>query len=257
MAETFDAIAELYDLMVPWESRLAREKSFFQQIFGDTPRRVLDAACGTGRHAVLFSQMGHQVTGTDISANMLKVAEELARGENLSITFAEDDLRHPGGTSAEPFDIITVLGNSLAQFNEHEIEDIFRESAAHLTPGGIFIFQVVNFYREEAMLERFAPLRTSRHRGNEVLFQKFFDFALPEVMLNLIIFIRNGSKWERTIESTVLRAWRYDEMERIALRSGFSSIEFYGTYGCEPFQEKASRDIIGVAHVPMASCQAS
>lgn len=98
----------------------------------------------------------------------------------------------------------------------------------------------------------------SRLARESPFFRKFFDFALPEVMLNLIIFIRNGSIWERKIESTALRAWRSDEMERIALRSGFSSIEFYGDYSREPFLEKASRDIIGVANVPMATiCQAS
>ncbi len=257
MAETFDTIGELYDLMVPWESRLARERSFFQQIFGEAPKRVLDAACGTGRHTILFSQMGHEVTGIDISSTMLKIAGELAREKDLSINFAADDLRKLRSVDEEPFDVITVLGNSLAQFDEGEMGDIFRESAAHMSSGGILIFQVVNFCREEAELERFSPLRTARHRGNEVLFQKFFDFALPEVVLNLLIFTRKGEVWERTIESTVLRAWRSDELEKIALGSGFSSVEFYGTYGREPFLERASKDIIGVAHMPMASCQAS
>jgi ubiquinone/menaquinone biosynthesis C-methylase UbiE len=257
MAEVFENIAELYDLMVPWEARLARERAFFREAFGDSPKRVLDGACGTGRHAVLFSQMGHFVTGTDISASMLEVAAGHADREGQSINFVEDDLTSLRAVTSEPFDIITVLGNSLAQFNEREIADIFRESAAHLVPGGLFVFQVVNFYRNEARLERFEPLRTSRHDGNELLFQKFFDFALPEVLLNLLIFIRKEQGWERKIESTVLRAWRYDELEKLALSSGFSSIELFGAYSREPFRQSTSRDIIGVARAASVSCPAS
>jgi SAM-dependent methyltransferase len=38
------------------------------------PRRVLDAACGTGRHAAYLAELGHAVTGLDVSPDMLAVA---------------------------------------------------------------------------------------------------------------------------------------------------------------------------------------
>jgi predicted TPR repeat methyltransferase len=38
--------------------------------------RVLDAACGTGRHAVYLLDLGHGVTGVDVSAAMLREASE-------------------------------------------------------------------------------------------------------------------------------------------------------------------------------------
>jgi SAM-dependent methyltransferase len=51
----FEDRPELYDALVDWSKRLAREEPFFRAVFEQVAaRRVLDAACGTGRHAALF-----------------------------------------------------------------------------------------------------------------------------------------------------------------------------------------------------------
>ena len=45
-----------------------------------TPSRVLDAACGTGRHTALLVELGHTVAGIDISLEMLAVARDKVPG---------------------------------------------------------------------------------------------------------------------------------------------------------------------------------
>jgi len=46
----------------------------------EEPGRALDAACGTGRHARKLVELGHQVTGVDLSPEMLAKAEQLEPG---------------------------------------------------------------------------------------------------------------------------------------------------------------------------------
>ena len=46
---------------------LARRKSFL---------KILELNCGTGEDAILFAEMGHKVTATDASANMISKAKE-------------------------------------------------------------------------------------------------------------------------------------------------------------------------------------
>jgi ubiquinone/menaquinone biosynthesis C-methylase UbiE len=47
------------------------------------PRRVLDAACGTGRHAEYLTALGHTVTGLDVSPDMLALARRRVPGARL------------------------------------------------------------------------------------------------------------------------------------------------------------------------------
>lgn len=53
--------------------------------------KVLDIGTGTGVMALLLAEMGHQVTGIDISEAMLKRAEEKARESNLPVEFRLSD----------------------------------------------------------------------------------------------------------------------------------------------------------------------
>ena len=56
-----------------------------------TGGRVLDLACGIGRHSVLLSKMGYQVTGIDISPLFIEKAREYAAAENSEARFVVGD----------------------------------------------------------------------------------------------------------------------------------------------------------------------
>lgn len=249
MTGSFERIGELYDLMVPWESRLAREEPFFRKWFGEGRKRILDAACGTGRHALMFEQMGHMVTGTDISESCLTVARGLASEQGVPITFVKSDLLAPGEVlNDQHFDVITILGNSLAQFlKPDELARIFGWVRGKLTDGGRLIFQIVNFFSSSVRSERFAPLRTAQRDNGHILFQKFFDFTGDAVILNLLIFMEEEHKWSRQIESTPLRPWKIEEMKQLLLSAGLGSITAFGDFAGAPFDPAQSKDLICVA----------
>jgi len=68
---------------------------------------ILDIGCGTGEMSLLLSQMGHCVTGIDLSENMLCVAEEKAKNKGLNIKFIKGDAEDPPFGSNE-FDAIAA-----------------------------------------------------------------------------------------------------------------------------------------------------
>lgn len=53
--------------------------------------KVLDVGTGPGQLALMFAEMGHNVTGVDLSPNMLKKAKENALKQSLDITFIQGD----------------------------------------------------------------------------------------------------------------------------------------------------------------------
>ena len=68
---------------------------------------ALDIGCGTGEMSLLLAQLGHSVTGIDLSENMLCVADEKARKKGLNIKFLKGDAEDPPFESNE-FDVIVA-----------------------------------------------------------------------------------------------------------------------------------------------------
>ena len=247
MKSSFDNMGDLYDLMVPWESRLSREKPFFQKLFEAPPKRVLDAACGTGRHALMFHSMGHRVWGADISLSAIAHAGKISSEAGPGINFIAGDLFAPSFRE-NVFDVVTVLGNSLAQFaGDEEMHRIFQGISGLLVPGGLCIFQIVNFHSSQVRGERFSPLRTAEKEGRDLLFQKFFDFNEESVTLNLLIFREEEKGWSRQLETARLRPWKKEELDAVLEKAGFAARDWYGDFHFSPFEPAASKDIIGVA----------
>src|SRR5512142_3382471 len=85
----YDALAPLFDVMTDWEARLASEGPFLRALLEQQgARRVLDAACGSGGHALALARWSYAVTGADSSAGMVRIAEATARAAGLDVPFA-------------------------------------------------------------------------------------------------------------------------------------------------------------------------
>jgi 2-polyprenyl-3-methyl-5-hydroxy-6-metoxy-1,4-benzoquinol methylase len=56
--------------------------------------KILDIACGTGRHSIELTKRGYNVTGVDLSESQLKRAKEKAQEQKLSIDFQKRDARN-------------------------------------------------------------------------------------------------------------------------------------------------------------------
>jgi SAM-dependent methyltransferase len=102
------------------------------------PRRALDAACGTGRHAARLVALGHEVDGIDVTPAMLATA----RVNVPAASFREADLRSiPAGDDA--YDLI-VCGLALAHLPEPGLAGATTELSRVLAPGGRLIVSVLH-----------------------------------------------------------------------------------------------------------------
>jgi cyclopropane fatty-acyl-phospholipid synthase-like methyltransferase len=124
---------------------------------------LLDIACGTGSTLRYFSDKGYNVTGIDISENMLNIARKKlpnARFENIDMAKFEVN---------KSFDAITCLYDSvnhLLSFNEWE--SFFNKSYKHLKEGGIFIFDINTLYKLKK-LSQDNPLEKSVRDKNIII----------------------------------------------------------------------------------------
>ena len=76
--------------------------------------KILDLACGKGRHSINLNKMGYDVTGVDLSIKNIKIASK-HNSENLK--FKIHDMRKPLG---QKFDLVVNLFTSFGYFDDFE-----------------------------------------------------------------------------------------------------------------------------------------
>jgi glycine/sarcosine N-methyltransferase len=244
----YDALASDYDRFVNWEGRLAHELPFLGRLFaGHGVVRVLDAACGTGHHAIALAKQGYQVMGADLSAAMIEQARLNAAAAGVQVGFAVAGF---GGLAAigQTFDAVLCLGNSLPHLlTEKALAEALSDFAAVLHPGGLVVIQNRNFDRVWRRRERFMGPQSCREGEREWVFVRFYDFHEATVTFNMIRLRRDGETWTQDIESTELRPIFRDELAAALGRAGFFQAAFHGGYDGSPFDPAHSNDLIAVA----------
>lgn len=113
--------------------------------------RVLDLACGQGRHAHLLAEAGFSVDGYDLSRDLLKAAK--ARGTGPSLKYTRGDMRSLPMLWRRRFDGVVNLFTSFGFFDDPKDDArVISEVARVLKPGGVFVWQGGN---RDALTSRF------------------------------------------------------------------------------------------------------
>ncbi|WP_035484908.1 class I SAM-dependent methyltransferase [Geminicoccus roseus] len=118
-SETYDQPLRLFPVEEPTVRRLLE----------DLPKgQVLDAACGTGRHAAWLAARGHEVLGVDASAAMLAKA----RAKLPDCRFEQGEL----GRLPLPDQSVDAVVCALALVHVPDLRPVFAEFARVVRPGG-------------------------------------------------------------------------------------------------------------------------
>ncbi|MEC0276280.1 MULTISPECIES: class I SAM-dependent DNA methyltransferase [Peribacillus] len=147
---TYERFAYVYDELMkdaPYEKWLMILTAKLEQ-YGIDGRKVLDLACGTGEMTVELAQHGFEVTGVDLSDEMLLVANEKAVKLGLSIPLFQQNMAELEGLGQ--FDCVTIFCDSLNYLrDEEDIVKTFNRVHEHLKDGGLFMFDIHSLYKME------------------------------------------------------------------------------------------------------------
>lgn len=254
---TYDDFSQDYDRFVNWESRLAAEMPFLEHLLGQIntghaqPLSVLDAACGTGMHAIALARKGYRAAGADYSQGMVAAAQANAQKLGMHLLF-----KHAGFNEIKrvfeheanfPFDAITCFGNSLPHLTtREEIKEALKDFADSLRPGGLLVLQNRNFDAVMAKRERWIGPQSYSENGSDWLFLRFYDFD-PDglISFNIVRLKREaGGEWKQALSTVRLYPLLKEEMLELLDETGFSQAETYGMMKDIRFDPMASENLV-------------
>lgn len=129
-AHAYDAL--ISDAVEPWVK--AVDESL--QAAGFSRAKVLDAGCGTGRHAAALIEHGHEVTLLDASAELLAIARKRCPEAPALVA----DLCDPAITG--PFDAVIARGVLNDLLTDRERTGALRAFAGLTRAGGVLVLDV-------------------------------------------------------------------------------------------------------------------
>ena len=227
--------ADLYDIFYG-EKDYAGEARFVHDCLArfatGSSRRVVDLACGTGRHAIALEQLQHELLGVDSSESMLRVARKNAAAAGARVDFLEGDLRTLDIAGA-PFDAAACLFDSIGYVATNEaLKQTFRGIHRTVRPGGLLVFE---FWHAAAMLRAHDPVRVRRWQlpDREVLriSETRLDCAQQLARVAYSVYQhRNDGTFDFFEETQTNRYFLVQEMAHWLSATGFAPLAFFDGY---------------------------
>lgn len=192
--------------------------------------RILDLACGKGRHAIYLNSLGYDVTGIDLSENSITEASAYA---NEKLHFKVHDMRE---TCDEKYDAIFNLFTSFGYFDD-DADNLKTLKAIHnsLTATG---FAVIDFMNADYVIDNLVPEEIKKVDGITFHIKRFYKDGY---IFKEISFEDKGKKHQYTER---VQALRLADFEKMMEEAGIYLLDIFGDYKLRKFFKTQSERLI-------------
>ena len=196
--------------------------------------RVLDLGCGFGRHAVALAQLGHRVTGIDLSETLLGHAARLAADHRVPLELVHRDMRQLQGLG--PYDACVCLYTVLGYFDDDENAAVLRAVHELLGPRGALLLDVTNPLGLLGHLSgekwREVPAGIARERAE-------YDPLTGRLRAERVLYRSDGRR--EPIPTSLVRLYAPYELKHLLELAGFETEQLHGGLRDELFDWRRSQ----------------
>lgn len=212
-----------------WVEDTERQVNFIINTLGlQGKERILDLACGYGRHSLNFARKGFEVVGVDITRDYVEDALNTARKEGLNAEFILKDIREI--EFQNEFDVILNLADGAIGYLEDDNENlkIFDVISRALKPGGKHMMDICNAQHAE----NYFPACYWENGEKSIALSKFEWDADKRIMLYGGKNIPYGKPLEKPeiLYGDPIRLYSIDEIERIFQKRNMKIINTFSTF---------------------------
>ena len=224
-----------YDII--FDQDTAREAEFLEEVFHINADRgalerldILEPACGSGRLMERLSEMGHTLTGFDLSSAMIEFStERLRRAGHVPRVFnmAMEEFQIPG-----KFDMAYCLVSTFKYLlDERDASSHLRNVASHLRSGGIYVLglHLSDYSRNERQREQWVGSRGG------VRVDCTIDSDLPDPDSRIEKIQSRLKICEKNKQKTVNTEWKFRTYDATQVRSLIESVPDFSLEKCYDF----------------------
>lgn len=192
--------------------------------------KVLDLACGRGRHSIYLNKLGYNVIGADLSKNSIEYAR---KSENETLHFEVKDMREPFD---KKFDAIFNLFTSFGYF-ENEADNLTTLKAIKESLND-YGFAVLDFMNVNKVINNLVESETKEVEG--ITFEIKRWVADGYIFKN-IQFSHEGESYDFTEK---VKALTLKDFEQMMEEAGIYLLETFGNYKLQKFYSNESDRLI-------------
>ena len=192
--------------------------------------KVLDLACGKGRHSIYLNQLGFDVIGADLSENSIA---EASKNANDTLHFQVHDMREP---FEDKFDAIFNLFTSFGYFENDE--DNLKTLVAIKDSLTEYGFAVIDFMNVNQVIANLVPTEVKTVDGIDFHIKRY---VADNHIYKEIDFEDQGEKFHFTEKVKALTLEDFTQMMETA---GIFLLDIFGDYKLKKFHKKDSERLI-------------
>jgi SAM-dependent methyltransferase len=209
--------------------------------------KVLDLACGNGRHSAVFASKGYVTTGVDLSAFLISEANRLKKSKykkySSNLCFERKDMRHL--EYRLEFDVVVNLFSSFGYFEkESENLKVIKSISRSLVKGGCFFFDFIN---ADFLKKTLVPFDFKKQKDKYIIQSRHISGG--SIVKDIIIFTASaGNKTfapARYRESIKMYTAPY--LVKMFEKCGFGIKKKFGDYAGNRFDKSKSERLILIA----------
>lgn len=225
----YDDFASVYDTLMDdydYDAWSEYYLSLLRGGRGELPARAVECACGTGSLTVRFAAAGIRMIGADLSAAMLRRAEEKARQWGVEAAFIRQDMRRltlPRRVGA----VLATCDGVNYLTSPEDVRAFFDAAYAALLPGGMLCFDCSSRHKlEDVMGDSFFG---EERDGIATLWQNALNRWTHILTMDVTFFVREeDGRYRRFREQHRQRAHSEQELTGWLNAAGFTEICIYG-----------------------------
>ena len=224
----YQDFAEIYDRLMDnvdydsWADYYVRLLS----IYGVREGKICECACGTGSMTIPLYRAGFQMTGVDLSREMLWQAAQKARKQGIAIPFVQQDMK--ALNLHRPMDAVIATCDGVNYLrSEEDLKSFLRAARRAIRPGGALVFD-----------ELCASLFCEDREDITYFWQNRWHPRESSVEMMLCFFVKEkDGRYRRMEERQIQRAWEVQELKGQLLQAGFRGVCVYGDGTLNPAKE--------------------
>lgn len=236
----YNNFAKYYDFLmrdVDYKSRAKYLYSIFES-FGKIPTLLLDLACGTGNISNEFAKRGVSVIGVDISEEMLAVAQEKSRAQNLDVLYLCQPANRLDLYGTVDGAVCTI--DSLNHITDYkEFCEVFVKVSLFLEKDALFIFDMNTVYKHEKILADNTYVFDTGYIYCVWQNSYYADERITEISLDF--FSKTDAGYIRSKEEFCERAYNIEEIENAIKKAGLKLEAAFGDMSKKPPKDDEQR----------------